>query len=66
MSEAKNESTNNAKPHGNPDPKMPDSPDVKQEGWSAEQIAEQAANKDATEVKDEMKQGKQTQQKENR
>ena len=66
MSDTKEESTEKAKPHGNPDPKMPKSPDVKKEGWSAEKIAEQASNKDATEVKEEMKQGKQTQQKDDR
>ena len=48
------------KPHGNPDPAMPDSPDVKEEGWSAEQVAEQSAYKDGTEVKEEMKEGKKT------
>jgi len=61
MSDRKEESAEKAKPHGNQDPKMTKSPDVKQEGWSAEQIAEQAAHKDATEVKEEMKQGQQTQ-----
>jgi len=58
MSKGKTESVEKAKPQGNADPKTPDSPDVKQEGWSAEEIAEQASNKDATEVKGEMKQGK--------
>ncbi len=34
---------------------------VKQEGWSAEEIAEQGVHKDGTEVKEEIKQGRQTQ-----
>lgn len=58
------ESTEKAKPEGNTDPDMPNSPDVKKDGWSAEEIAEQAAHKDGTEVKQEIKQGKDTQRKE--
>ncbi|MEP7337955.1 MAG: hypothetical protein ABI977_09445 [Acidobacteriota bacterium] len=61
MSNEKDESTEKVKPEGNTDPSVPNSPDVKQEGWSAEQIAEQASTKDATEIKEEMKQGQQTQ-----
>ncbi len=49
-----------AKPQGNPDPAMADSPDVKEEGWSAEEVAEQSAYKDGTEVKEEMQEGKET------
>lgn len=55
--------TNDTKPAGNTDPNVPNSPDVKAQGWSAEEIAEQAANKDGTEVKQEMKQGKKVVQK---
>ncbi|MEO6726735.1 MAG: hypothetical protein ABIP14_15715 [Blastocatellia bacterium] len=61
MSNKKDEPTEKAKPNGNPNSEAPVSPDVKQEGWSAEEIAEQGAHKDATEVKEEMKQGQQTQ-----
>jgi hypothetical protein len=60
MSNAKGQSTEKAKPQGNANPEQPASPDVKQEGWSAEEIAEQAVHKDAAETKEEMKQGKQT------
>lgn len=48
---------NAAKPAGNTDSSVPNSPDVKHENWSAEEIAEQAAHKDGTEVKQEIKQG---------
>ena len=61
MSRVKQEPTDRAKPEGNTNEDQQSSPDVKQEGWSAEKIAEQAAHKDSTEVKEEMKQGKQTQ-----
>lgn len=64
MTNEQNESTEKAKPEGNTDPNVPSSPDVKQEGWSAEEIAEQGAHKDGTEVKEEIKQGQQTQEKE--
>jgi hypothetical protein len=63
MANGKDKPTKKAKPHGNPDPAMPDSPDVKEEGWSAEQVAEQSAYKDGTEVKEEMKEGKKTKRK---
>ncbi|HMV46566.1 MAG TPA: hypothetical protein PLD20_05075 [Blastocatellia bacterium] len=55
------ESTDKAKPQGNTDRDIPNSPDVKAEEWSAEEIAEQAAHKDGAEVKEELKQGKKTQ-----
>jgi hypothetical protein len=42
---------------------VPNSPDVKNEDWSAEEIAEQAAHKDGTEVKQEMQHGKRAQRK---
>jgi len=61
MSDRKEEPAGKAKPHGNQDPRMPKSPDVKQEEWSAEKVAEQGVYKDSTEVKEEMKQGQQTQ-----
>jgi hypothetical protein len=57
----KDESTKKAKPEGNTDPSVPSSPDVKKDGWSAEEIAEQAAHKDGTEIKQEIKQGEKTQ-----
>jgi len=60
MSTDTNQSTEKAKPHGNTDSEAPNSPDVKHEGWSAEKIAEQSATKDGTEVKEEIKQGKET------
>jgi len=67
MSNQKNDSTEKAKPQGNTDPEtQQNSPDVNQEGWSAEKIAEQAAHKDATEVKEEMKQGQKTQREVNK
>jgi hypothetical protein len=66
MSTDKNQATEKAKPHGNTDTEVPNSPDVKHEGWSAEKIAEQAANKDGAEVKEEMKQGKKTQSEEDK
>jgi len=52
-----------AKPKGNPDPAMPHTRDVKQEGWSAEHIAEESAYQDGTEIKEEMKEGKQVKRK---
>jgi hypothetical protein len=58
MPNAKNEITHKAKPEGNPDPLMAHTPDVKVEEWSAEEIAEESAYKDGTEVKEEMKDGK--------
>lgn len=62
MSNEKDDSTDKAKPQGRTDPEtQPNSPDIKQEGWSAEEIAEQASNKDAAEVKEEIKQGQKTQ-----
>lgn len=60
---AKTNDDHKVKPHGNTDPAMPNSPDVKEEGWSAEQVAEQSAYKDGTEVKEEMKEGKKTKRK---
>lgn len=66
MNNEKDESTEKAKPEGNTDPSVPSSPDVKQEGWSAEEIAEQGAHKDGSEVKEEIKQGQKTQEKEGR
>lgn len=63
MKHSQEAATNQTKPAGNTDTCVPNSPDVKNEGWSAEEIAEQAANKDGTEVKQEMKQGKRVQQK---
>ena len=62
MSNGKDESTEKAKPEGNTDPDIPSTPDVKHEGWSAEQIAEQSAYKDGTEVKKELEEGKEAQQ----
>ena len=62
MNKQPDTTTNPTKPEGNTDPRVPSSPDVKNEGWSAEEIAEQAANKDGTEVKQEIKQGKRVQQ----
>ncbi len=62
MVSEKDESTEKVKPEGNTDPTVPNSPDVKQEGWSAEEIAEQAAHKDGSEVKQEIQQGQQTQE----
>jgi hypothetical protein len=47
-----------AKPEGNPDPATPHTPDVKVEGWSAEEIAEESSYLDGTEVKEEMEEGK--------
>ncbi len=64
MSTDKNPSTEQAKPQGNTDTEVPNSPDVKHEGWSAEEIAEQAASKDGAEVKEEMKQGRKTEHEE--
>lgn len=55
--------TNPTKPAGNTDPRVPGSPDVKNEGWSAEEIAEQAATKDGTEVKQEIQHGQHAQRK---
>ena len=62
MVNEKNESTEKVKPEGNTDPTVPNSPDVKEEGWSAEEIAEQAVHKDGSEVKEEIRQGQQTQE----
>ena len=62
MVNEKNESTEKVKPEGNTDPSVPNSPDVKEEGWSAEEIAEQAVHKDGSEVKEEIRQGQQTQE----
>lgn len=61
MNNEKVDSAEKAKPEGNTNDDQQSSPDVKQEGWSAEEIAEQGVHKDATEVKEEMKQGRQTQ-----
>ena len=47
-----------AKPEGNPDPLTPHTPDVRVEGWSAEEIAEESSYQDGTEVKEEMEEGK--------
>jgi hypothetical protein len=55
-----------AKPEGNTNEEQQGSPDVKKDGWSAEEIAEQSAHKDGTEVKQEIEQGKETQRKEGR
>ncbi len=66
MTNEKEESAEKAKPQGNTDTTVPNSPDVKHEGWSAEKIAEQAANKDGAEVKEEIKQGKKTEREEGR
>lgn len=66
MSNRQDQTTEKAKPRGNVHPDEPASPDVKQEDWSAEQIAEQAVHKDATETKQELKQGQKTQRKEGR
>jgi hypothetical protein len=62
MSNEKDKDAEQAKPEGNTDPDTPSTPDVKHEGWSAEQIAEQSAYKDGTEVKEELEEGKETQQ----
>jgi hypothetical protein len=64
MINEKDESTEKAKPEGNTNEDQQSSPDVKKDGWSAEEIAEQASNKDGTEVKQEIDQGKETQRKE--
>jgi hypothetical protein len=66
MNNEKGESTEKAKPEGNTDPNVPNSPDVKQEGWSAEEIAEQGAHKDGSEVKEEIRQGQKTREKEDK
>jgi hypothetical protein len=58
MPNAKNEITHKAKSEGNPTSSMSHTPDVKVEGWSAEEIAEESAYQDGTEVKEEMKEGK--------
>ncbi|MCI0525304.1 MAG: hypothetical protein L0Y75_08595 [Acidobacteria bacterium] len=58
MAHAINQATHKAKPEGNTDPAMPHTPDVKVEGWSAEEIAEESAYLDGTEVKEEMEEGK--------
>jgi hypothetical protein len=58
MPNAKNEITHKAKPEGNPTQSMAHTPDVKVEGWSAEEIAEESAYQDGTEVKEEMEEGK--------
>lgn len=58
------ESADKAKPEGNTNEDQQPSPDVKNEGWSAEEIAEQAVHKDGTEGKEEIKEGKETQRKE--
>jgi hypothetical protein len=58
MPNAKKEITDKAKPEGNPDPSMAHTPDVSVDEWSAEEIAEESAYKDGTEVKEEMKDGK--------
>lgn len=60
MSNEKDDFAEKAKPEGNTDSSVPNSPDVKKDGWSAEEIAEQAAHKDGAEVKEEIKQGKET------
>jgi hypothetical protein len=61
MTNENNKTTEKAKPKGNPDPTMPHSPDVKEQGWSAEHVAEESAYKDGTEIKEEIKEGKRTQ-----
>lgn len=61
MNDKTDELTDKAKPEGNTNEDQQSSPDVKREGWSAEEIAEQGAHKDGTEVKEEIKQGRQTQ-----
>lgn len=66
MGDEKDNAASKAKPDGDADPDTPKTPDVNHEGWSAEQIEEQASNKDATEVKAEINQGKQVQRKGNR
>jgi len=58
ITNAKNIITHKAKPEGNPDPSMAHTPDVRVEGWSAEEIAEESAYQDVTEVKEEMEEGK--------
>jgi hypothetical protein len=58
MPNAKNEITDKAKPEGNLDPSVANTPDVKVENWSAEEIAEESTYKDGTEVKEEMEEGK--------
>jgi hypothetical protein len=63
LKNSKDTSTNETKPAGNTDPDVPNSPDVKNEGWSAEEVAEQSAYKDGTEVKQEIKRGKEVQRK---
>ena len=66
MSANNKQSTEKAKPHGNTDTNVPNSPDVKHEGWSAEKIAEQASTKDGAAVKEEIKQGKKIQSEEDK
>lgn len=66
MNTENKQTTEKAKPQGNTDLDVPNSPDVKHEGWSAEKIAEQAAHKDGAEVKEEIKQGKKTETEERR
>ena len=58
MNNEKDDFTEKAKPEGNTDSSVPNSPDVSKDGWSAEEIAEQAVHKDGAEVKEEIKQGK--------
>ncbi len=58
MANTTNKTTHKAKPEGNPDPAMPHTPDVIVEGWSAEEIAEESAYLDGTEVKEEMEEGR--------
>lgn len=53
------ENTDKAKPQGDPDDTTQPTPDVKHEGWSAEQIAEESAYEEGVEVKEQIKQGRQ-------
>lgn len=53
-----NDDANKAKPEGNTDDTAQSTPDVKHEGWSAEEVAEESGYQDGTAVKGEMKQGK--------
>lgn len=55
------ENTEKAKPQGDPDDTAQPTPDVKHEGWSAEEIAEESAYEEGAEVKEQIKEGRATQ-----
>jgi hypothetical protein len=52
------DNSDKAKPQGDPDDTAQPTPDVKHEGWSAEEISEESAYDEGTEVKEQMKQGR--------